>query len=230
MKKQLLFLSLAFVAFFFASCEKESVKEVVVTFEDVQLNEQGISDTVFVSNDNITFRVNNGAFWNGGIVASNHTDSVTTGYENQYSSITGTGANKSAKYAVVYQPGYIFVDQSKEYEYSIKSIMVTNSTYAYFDMKNGSLYSKQFVSGDWFKMIITAYNNGVQKSSVEYYLADFRDGKTVLLNSWEKVDVSALGAADKYAITFASSDNGDWGMNTPAYVCIDNIVFEQNGL
>jgi hypothetical protein len=31
------------------------------------------------------------------------------------------------------------------------------------------------------------------------------------------------GTIHKIAFSFESSDMGDWGMNTPAYACIDNI-------
>ena len=62
---------------------------------------------------------------------------------------------------------------------------------------------------------------------MEYYLADFRDGKSFVLDNWSKVDVSILGDVDKLQFEFASSDTGDYGVNTPTYVCIDNIEFVQ---
>jgi hypothetical protein len=105
--------------------------------------------------------------------------------------------------------------------------MITNSTYAYLDMLNGSDYSKKFASGDWFKVIITGYLNNVKQSTVEYYLADFRDGKTVLSKTWDKIDLSSLGSVDRLSFTFDSSDKTGGWMNTPAYACIDNITFEQ---
>jgi hypothetical protein len=62
------------------------------------------------------------------------------------------------------------------------------------------------VAGDWFKLIITGFLNKAQTAVVEYYLADFRDGKSFLSNKWNKVDVSALGKVDKVVFTFDSSD------------------------
>ncbi|HET7732213.1 MAG TPA: DUF4465 domain-containing protein, partial [Paludibacter sp.] len=102
-----------------------------------------------------------------------------------------------------------------------------NSTYAYLDMKNGSLYSKKFEAGDWFKVIIKGFKSKVQTSSVEVYLADFRDGKREILKTWKKVDLSTLNQVDSVAFNFDSTDKSTWGMNTPAYVCIDNIEFTQ---
>jgi hypothetical protein len=88
------------------------------------------------------------------------------------------------------------------------------------------LLVKNFAN-DWFKVTITGYLNNVQTSSVDYYLADFRNGKSFISRSWNKVDVSALGKVDKVTFAFSSSDNGAFGMNTPAYVCIDDIEFTQ---
>ena len=47
------------------------------------------------------------------------------------------------------------------------------------------------------------------------------------MKDWEKVNLSAMCKVDSVAFSFSSSDNGDFGMNTPAYVCIDNIEFSQ---
>ena len=41
------------------------------------------------------------------------------------------------------------------------------------------------------------------------------------------VSFSILGDVDKLQFEFASSDTGDYGVNTPTYVCIDNIEFVQ---
>jgi hypothetical protein len=103
--------------------------------------------------------------------------------------------------------------------------MLTNSTYTYLDMLNGSGFSKKFTTNDWFKVIITGYLNKIKTASVECYLADFQNGKADLLNTWKKVDMSALGNVNHVTFTFDSSDkSGEW-LNTPAYVCIDNIEY-----
>lgn len=228
MRKYFLLSLVAIISFTFISCDSESnERALVIDFEDVALNEMGISVTKSFVAGNATFSLNKDEFWDGGIVCSSKTDSVTAGFENQYSSISGNGALNSKKYAVVYQPGTIVVNPSKTSTYKLKSMMVNNSTYAYLDMKLGSMYSKKFTTGDWFKLIITGYNNEVETAKVEFYLADFRAGKSSLINKWTKVDLEKLNEVDKIKFAMESSDNGEWGMNTPGYVCIDNIVFEE---
>ena len=228
MKKYFLFSTIAIISLALTSCNPDSEgKSIVIDFEDVALNEMGISTSKSFVAGNATFSLNKEEFWDGGIVCSSKTDSVTVGFENQYSSISGNGALKSKKYAVVYQPGTIVVNPSKTSTYKLKSMMVNNSTYAYLDMKLGSMYGKKFTTGDWFKLIITGYKNEVETAKVEFYLADYRAGKSSLINKWTKVDLEKLNEVDKIKFTMESSDNGEWGMNTPAYACIDNIVFDE---
>ncbi len=229
MKKYFLLSAIAIISLIFTSCNPDSdVKSIVIDFEDVTLNEMGISSSKSFISGNATFSLNKDEFWDGGIVCSSKTDSTTARYENQYSSISGNGALKSKKYAVLYQPGTIVVNPSKVYNYTFKSMMLNNSTYAYLDMKFGSMYSKKFVAGDWFKLIITGYKNEVETAKVEFYLADFRAGKNIMINKWTKVDLVKLNEVDKIKFTMESSDSSvEYGMNTPAYACIDNIEFEE---
>ncbi|HEY5589620.1 MAG TPA: DUF4465 domain-containing protein [Paludibacter sp.] len=229
MKKSKLFLAAIAVAFVFVSCKPDTeTKTTLVDFENVTLNTKGISDSTIFKTDNCTFTINDGAFWNGGIVCSSNIDTETAGWNNQYSCIAGSGAIKSKQFGVVYAPGGFICSKNENGNYSIKSMMVTNSTYAYLDMQNGTVgVSKKFVTGDWFKMVIKGYLNKNETNISNYYLADFRNGKTFISRDWEKIDISNLGAVDSVSISFESSDNGYYGMNTPAYVCIDNIEFTQ---
>lgn len=231
MKKSKLFLASLCLALIFVACTSEpDVKTVIVDFENVKVNNQGISDSTSFKSGNCEFSLNDGQFWNGGIVCSSKQDSVTAGYENQYSAITAKGAASSLKYGVVYAPGSFVVLPTDGEIITINSIMLTNSTYAYKDMKFGSQFGKKFSTGDWFKVMITGYKNGNTTGTVEYYLSDFRNGKNFLLRAWEKVDLNSLGSVDKVTFTFDSSDKSGGWLNTPSYVCIDNIEFTEKSV
>jgi len=227
--RKIKFLSaLVVIALFFASCDNSSTKTTLIDFEDVTLGSTGISTTSSFQTGGFTFTGDPIQFWNGGIICSSQNDTVTAGYLNQYSCIAGMGAAQSVKFGVLYYPAYIKCPTNVNGDYTFKSIMVNNSTYAYLDMKNGNApYSKKFVSGDWFKLNIKGFYSKVETANVDVYLADFRDGKSFIMKEWKKVDVSSLGKVDSVSFSFTSSDNGDYGMNTPAYVCLDNIEFTQ---
>lgn len=239
MKSIKFLLSVAIVALLFTSCQPETVipdsvtVSTVVDFENVKLN----SDSIWNGSDGsgafttkiATFNNNyNSTYFSwSGFACSAKRNIVTEGYGNQYSVSAGSGALGSKQFALAYSTATLLCDSNVYGNFSIKSLMLTNSTYAFLDMKNGSAYSKKFVDGDWYKVTVTGYLNNAKTASVDYYLADFRNGKAFLSNTWNKVDVSALGKVDKVTFSFDSSDHGNWGMNTPAYACVDNIEFTQ---
>lgn len=235
MKTSKLILSFAILAILFASCTPEvDLKTTVVDFENVTLD----SDSIWNGSDKSShFTSGNSMFQNTynsswmswtGFACSAKKDTKTIGYTNQYSTIAGSGALNSKKFALAYGDASFTCKPDVNGNFSINSLMLTNSTYAYMDMQNGTLgFSKKFTTDDWFKVIFKGFLNKATTGSVEYYLADFRNGKSFMANTWNRVDLSALGKVDSVAISFSSTDNGSFGMNTPAYVCIDNIEFSQ---
>ena len=64
--------------------------------------------------------------------------------------------------------------------------------------------------------------------SIDFYLADFRsvdNGDDFIRGDWSSVDLTPLGNnVTKLRFELSSSDNGMFGMNTPAYFAVDNLV------
>lgn len=241
MKKSKWFLFALGMSFIFSSCQKddpiETTNVVVVDFEDVQLGNENYwngSDGKgeFLANG---FRFKNtyvssdwGDFWSG-FACSAMNDTITEGYENQYSTIAGSGAFGSHQFAIAFDDSAtILIPENRLATYSAKSIMLTNTTYSYWDMKIGSAFSKKFAADDWFKIIIKGFWKGHETSSLEYFLADFRNGKSFISKEWKEVNISTLGKIDQLSFFFDSSDKGAFGVNTPKYVCIDNLQFEKS--
>lgn len=170
--------------------------------------------------------------WSGWAI-SNTTDVTTPGFTNQYSAIAGGGVNGSAHYAVTYAFGNNnLVLTGNLPGKKVSGMYVTNNTYAYFSMLDGDAFSKKFggVTGndpDFFRLTIRAYQNGqLSNDSVDFYLADYRfsnNSQDYIVNNWTWVDLSALGTVDSLSFSLNSSDVGQFGMNTPAYFCIDNV-------
>jgi hypothetical protein len=166
--------------------------------------------------------------WSG-FAASKKTDAVTPGDVNQFSAITGKGIAGSLAYGVAY-PAPVSTIIFKEAV--VSGLYVTNNTYAYWAMKNGDAYSKKFggESGndkDWLKLTIEGFDaNNANTGKVEFYLADFTSddpAKDYILDTWKWVDLKSLGKISKLEFSLNSTDNSPWGMNTPAYFCIDNL-------
>ena len=147
----------------------------------------------------------------------------------QYNSAVGHGADDSSNYATYNLNLY---DDPKGIdvlgdEQVISGCYLTNNAYAYLSMKNGENNTKQFQKGDWFKLTITGLNaEGEQTGTVDLYLADLRsenEDEHFILDEWRWCDLTPLGAVKRLEFNMSSTDNGEWGMNTPAYFCLDNL-------
>lgn len=180
-------------------------------------------------------------FYNGGTAISQWNDMTTDGYTNQCSAYyndaaTGFGGNNGSEtFGVVFDASSSMgvktsVVLGDESETVFDHIWVMNSTYAALSMKDGDSFAKQFshADQDWFLLTIEGFEaDGTSAGTVETYLADFRTSSAAgILTAWKKVDLSSLGAINKVEFKLDSSDVGDWGMNTPAYFCIDDIAIQ----
>jgi len=170
-------------------------------------------------------------FWTGWSI-SNTTDVTTPGFMNQYSAITGAGLN-SSNYGTAFQ-SFITGETKITFgqETMLSGFYITNSTYAYLSMLNGDSFAKKFggLTGndpDFFLLTIRAFTDGnVSEESVEFYLADFRfedNSQDYIVDEWTFVDLTTLGSCDSLSFSLTSSDVGEFGMNTPAYFCIDDF-------
>ncbi|MFO7668133.1 MAG: DUF4465 domain-containing protein [Bacteroidales bacterium] len=165
---------------------------------------------------------------------SNTSDRTTTGYMNQYSAITGAGfASGEALrgiYGISSMYGPVVID-FPEKAYAPEGFFVTNSTYTTLSMEQGDWLAKQFggtdgTDPDFLKLMIWGFDHSASTDTLEYYLADFRfeePGKDYMIKTWQWVDLSSFGKVDSLMFGLESSDQGEWGMNTPAYFCMDNL-------
>lgn len=233
MKKQLLLL-IGYFSLLFSDAQ-------VVDFESLTIPSSGYENGQNLSGGFILpplFFENNydTAFssWSG-FAYSNQQDSTTAGYLAQYASRAGKGALGSSNYAVSfinYLTGTSVI-RNQNLNMKINGFYITNNTYAALDMKNGSTYSKQFggVSGndsDYFILKIKNYLHGQVLDTLDFYLADYRfsnNSQDYIVNDWLYVDVSNFDFTDSLVFSLVSSDNGQFGMNTPAYFCIDEISY-----
>ena len=178
-------------------------------------------------------------FSSGGIAVSRWNDKTTAGYLNQCSAYYGTdnqgdgGADNSATFAVVYSSsfggdGYMSFEGSKECV--IDHLYCTNNTCAALSMMNGDGYARKLTydAKDWFKLTFIGENAAGEKTGeVEVYLADFRTSDAGgVLTEWAKVSLRELGKVNKIKFEMSSTDNSEWGMNTPSYFCMDNLAIE----
>ena len=177
--------------------------------------------------------------WGGGYTSwagfsySTVNDPLTPGYGNQYAVISGTDVSGTGTYVVAYDDSGYGGDSTTITLPSAAGVLgfcINNTTYAALAMLNGNYPARQFcaASNDWFKVTITGYDaNGGTAGSVDFYLADFRfadSNQDYIVTNWTWVSLTNLGVNVKTLhFTLSSSDNGPYGMNTPAYFAMDDL-------
>jgi hypothetical protein len=176
-----------------------------------------------------------GGYWSTGWACSSVNDTVTPGYPNLYGCEAYKGYNNSAKYAVGTTAGTLTLRMTDSLlGKTVLGMYVCNSTYAYNSMKNGDFFSPAFSAQnhDWFKLTVKKYFAGnLGSDSSEIYLADFRYSDTTqnyILKNWQWVGLSSLGRVDSLVFTLHSTQNSAYGMNTPAFFCMDNLTLNTN--
>ncbi|HQB21534.1 MAG TPA: DUF4465 domain-containing protein [Bacteroidales bacterium] len=175
-----------------------------------------------------------GGMWYG-FAYTNETDTTTPGYENQYSSASGSGVNASENYVV----GFMASDWENNYE-PIPSVLkltkenpediipgmyVNLNTYASLYMADNDFYKTE---NHWYKLKIVALSTtSYFTNEAEFFLADYRSDNEEMqfkIDDWTYIDLTWAGVADSLLFYVESSDEGDYGINTPAYFCIDNFA------
>ena len=177
--------------------------------------------------------------WNG-FSWSKVADTTTPGFANQYAAFSGGGSDGAGgtvaetNYAVGFgNQSFLNLPDAAE----LNSIDITNTTYAGISMRDGDSFAKKFggVSGndkDFLKLTLTGFEdvnlNGGSTGAVDVFLADYRfsdNSEDYILDSWNQFDLTDLGSARSIGFSFTSTDNGDFGANTPLFVAIDNLSY-----
>jgi hypothetical protein len=171
-------------------------------------------------------------------------------YDNQcsvYNTASTDGSNKGAGYngsntfAIMYGYSDFYNTEwiSKPYitfstPKSVSSMYICCSSYTYGVVINGNSWSSNpnskavslVTTKGWFKVIATGYKQDGSTVTAEKYLCDYRDSanpKVPAISSWTQWRLNFEDVV-KVEFNFESSDVGIYGLNTPAYLCIDNIT------
>jgi hypothetical protein len=157
---------------------------------------------------------------------SNRNDTTTAGFGNDLSAFTASGT--VGNFGVSFDA----TNQLVLGGLAPLLINIANITYPALSMQDGDPFAKKFGGttgddADFFLLEIVGLGGGGETGTVPVYLADYRfadNSMDYILDDWVTVDLSSLGAVEALEFRLSSSDNGGFGMNTPAYFAADNIV------
>lgn len=176
-----------------------------------------------------------GDFWTGWSM-SRLKDSISIDYDtNDCAAFPAIGGNNSNIYAVAYynayDPTYNHI-VLKNNPSLLVTFQITNTTIVYRSLQNGDAFAKKFggPSGndpDFLSVIFYYWKNNILLDSNTVYLADYRDSintNDYIVKNWIQVNLPNPTYTDSITYIMKSSDTSAWGINTPSYFCIDNIM------
>lgn len=203
------------------------------------------TSTPFQSGD-ASFQHRYTSYWSGGFAYTAVTDSSNGSYTNLYGVRAYKGYANSSVYVVGQHNGVIRLTAAQS---TVNGLYVTNTTYAYKTILQGNQFSRKFGdttgtgSGttipqgaypDYFKLVVRGYKNGSLKTdSATFMLADYtytNSAQDNVVNTWQYLSTANIGEVDSLVFRLRSTDVGAFGMNTPAFFAIDNVVLSKPGL
>jgi len=232
----------------FTSCSKEdnpvpAKQTVTIGFENATLNADGIwcgdeNGTKFdnwgseafecsYKEDFVNFPVTwtpAWSSWSGFAVSSRTETTYVNMVPDQFNCIAG-GAHGGKNFCVIYTFG-----ESIEFgtAVTLKGFWYTNDAWTADAILNGDGMSPgKFEADDWFRCVLyPTPAEGMGGARYELYLA--KDGDYV--KEWKYCDLSDVDAfknIKSISFGFEGTKANDWGVTTPTYICIDDIVIEK---
>lgn len=116
-----------------------------------------------------------------------------------------------------------FVDKEGKTAFEPVGVYVCNHPWPYYGCVNGDSFGTGFQEGDHFDLVATGVAEDGTETSVTMRLIEFVDGELKAANDWTFFDLSSLGKVTLVYFSMASTDSGDYGMNTAAYFCMDKF-------
>jgi len=171
----------------------------------------------------VTFPVNYTpawASWTGFAISSRTatTYNAATMTPDQFNNITGKAFN-GQNFCVVQTYGEEIVFDAPA---QIQGFFYTNNAWTVDAILNGDgMTPGKFEASDWLKCTVTGVKADKTEATVDIMLA--QNGSYV--KTWEWADLTPLGEVVSLKFAFSGTKSNDWGLTTPAYMCIDDLTF-----
>jgi hypothetical protein len=95
-------------------------------------------------------------------------------------------------------------------------------------MTLGDGFAKKFSTGDFFELRIFGFSGlngtGTTVGEVDFFLANYTSANSLPVNVWTLVDLTPLAGSQSLGFDYASSDVGQFGVNTPEYFAMDDLI------
>ena len=169
------------------------------------------------------------AYW-GGFAQSRvkDTDPANGIFANQYA-VYNDAAASGDSFLVYYYDSYnepCDIVLRKDVTLADVKINLTTYTYASITDEDINTFARTFTDGDYLKVVFTAKKGTDVTGVVECYVVDYRDGKREVATAWNSCSLRGLGTGyNRVSVTIETTDVGEWGANTPLYICLDDLSY-----
>lgn len=220
----------------FVGCDKDGEKSVV-TPEIMVESFEGVIDDGYVYGFESEvvkceyFYNEEYQYW-GGFAQSQifDTDAANGKYENQYAVYNDEAASGDSFLLYYYdsysEPCDMVFNEDKSF--MLETIKLNLSTYTYASITDEDIntFARKFDEGDYLKVVFTALDAQEKPigSGVECYVVDYRDGKRFVADDWQEFRLGIL-VSGSVRVTIETSDVGEYGANTPLYICMDDLKY-----
>lgn len=168
-------------------------------------------------------------YW-GGFVQSKlfDTDAANGKYENQYAAYN-SGAASGNHFLLYYYDSYNEpCDMVFSKTVMLNSIKLNLSTYTYASITDEDIntFARKFDEGDYLKVVFTLLDDFERPvgEGIECYVVDYRDGRRFIADNWQEFYLGIM-AYGNLRVTIETSDVGEYGANTPLYICMDDLNY-----
>ena len=152
-------------------------------------------------------------------------------YENQfavYNEMASHGGGALVYYYDSYNEPCDIVFKSEESVVRLSSVKLNLTTYTYASITDEDIndYARVFAEGDYLKVVfygVDAFGRTVGEGA-ECYVVDYRDGKRFVADNWQEFYLPGI-LSNRVRVTIETSDVGEWGANTPLYICMDDLTY-----
>lgn len=153
--------------------------------------------------------------WDHGIAISNYVDPEANSYDKQLS-VPVKGTKTGNNFAIVWDNNSELVFADGE-AHTIMAMDVCNTSYALANIK------KNLAQGYEFKVICTVYKADGTTVEDSFFLA--KDDKAI--EEWATLSLAQFGPIKKIVFSFDGTDKTQYGVATPKYFAIDNIIIRK---
>lgn len=226
------------------SCQPDTPESTPTTFtidfEQATLNAEGVTYGISTDSkdptnvyDIYTYSQNGASFdtwmqtepyfiWWGWVVSNNIGTEYKSDYSHQYDCpiAAASGNNFAVCYFSDYNKGQYLPSVRFDGAVTPQSMLYTNSTTLMLYATGADAYS-QWDDNDQMGVVVRGYLNGKLTREVGF---DMAVGANIV-DTWREADLTQMGKVDRLEFIIVTSDVGDWGINAPTYLCIDDIKY-----